>query len=65
MDHQEFYLATLFGFQGVTDIRFLRAESVNISPEQKQKALVEAKREVAHLVAAREGLISKRSVSAQ
>jgi FMN-dependent NADH-azoreductase len=50
-DHQESYLRTLFGFLGVTDIRFLRAEGVNVSPEQKDKAIAEAKGNVAHLVA--------------
>ena len=51
-DHQEAYLKTLFGFLGVTDIRFLRAEGVNVSPEQKDKAIAEARGEVAGLVAA-------------
>jgi FMN-dependent NADH-azoreductase len=51
-DHQEAYLKTLFGFLGVTDIRILRAEGVNVSPEQKEKAISEAKGSVAHLVAA-------------
>lgn len=50
-DHQENYLRTLFGFLGVTDIRFLRAEGVNVSPEQKDKAIAEAKGNVAHLIA--------------
>jgi len=51
-DHQESYLTTLFGFLGVTDVRFLRAEGVNVSPEQKEKAIAEARGEVASLVAA-------------
>src|SRR4051812_5537038 len=51
-DHQEAYLKTLFGFLGVTDIRFLRAEGVNVSPAQKDKAIAEARGEVASLVAA-------------
>jgi FMN-dependent NADH-azoreductase len=50
-DHQEAHLRTLFGFLGVTDIRFLRAEGLNVSPEQKDKAITEAKGSVAHLVA--------------
>ena len=49
-DHQEAYLRTLFGFLGVTDIRFLRPEGVNVSPEQKDKAIAEARGEVASLV---------------
>ena len=52
-DHQEAYLKTLFGFLGVTDMRFLRAEGVNVSAEQKDKAIAEAKGHVAQLVAPR------------
>jgi FMN-dependent NADH-azoreductase len=51
-DHQESYLRTVFGFLGVTDVRFLRAEGLNVSPEQKEKAIAEARGEVASLVAA-------------
>jgi FMN-dependent NADH-azoreductase len=51
-DHQESYLKTVFGFLGVTDVRFLRAEGLNVSPEQKEKAIAEARGEVASLVAA-------------
>jgi FMN-dependent NADH-azoreductase len=51
-DHQESYLTTLFGFLGVTDVRFLRAEGVNVSPETKEKAIAEARGGVAQLVAA-------------
>ena len=54
-DHQESYLRTVFGFLGVTDIRFLRAEGVNVSAEQKDKAIAEARGEVAGLVAAAAG----------
>jgi FMN-dependent NADH-azoreductase len=41
----------VFGFLGVTDVRFLRAEGLNVSPEQKEKAIAEARGEVASLVA--------------
>jgi FMN-dependent NADH-azoreductase len=50
-DHQEAYLKSVFGFLGVTDIRFLRAEGLNVSPEQKEKAIHEAKGSLANLVA--------------
>lgn len=50
-DHQESYLQAVFGFLGVTDLRFLRAEGLNVSAEQKQKALHEAKGSLANLVA--------------
>lgn len=42
MDHQESYLKTIFGFFGVTDIRFVRAEGLAIGEEQKQKAIAGA-----------------------
>jgi len=50
-DHQESYLKTVFGFLGVTDVRFLRAEGLNVGAEQKEKAIAEARGEVAGLVA--------------
>ena len=52
MDHQENYLKTVFGFLGITDIRFLRAEGVNISPENKEKAIAAAEQDVVRLIAA-------------
>ena len=39
LDHQESYLRTVFGFFGVTDIRFVRAEGVAMGPDAKAKAL--------------------------
>lgn len=39
MEHQESYLQTVFGFFGVTDVRFVRAEGVGMGPEAKAKAL--------------------------
>jgi FMN-dependent NADH-azoreductase len=38
-EHAESYLRTVFGFMGVTDITFVRAEGLAISPEHRQKAL--------------------------
>jgi FMN-dependent NADH-azoreductase len=35
----------------VTDVRFLRAEGVNVNAEQKEKAITEARGSVANLVA--------------
>lgn len=51
-DHQEKYLAAVFGFMGITDIRFLRAEGVNVSAENRRQAIETAERIVAELVAA-------------
>lgn len=42
MDFQEAYLRTVFGFLGVTDIEFIRAEGVNISAEHKTNAVASA-----------------------
>jgi len=42
LDFQEEYLRKLFGFLGVTDIEVVRAEGVNLSPENKQRAIASA-----------------------
>jgi len=42
LDHQESYLKTVFGFFGVTDVRFVRAEGVGMGEEAKQKAFAHA-----------------------
>lgn len=39
MEHQESYLQTVFGFLGVTDIRFVRAEGVAMGDAAKTAAL--------------------------
>jgi FMN-dependent NADH-azoreductase len=39
LDHQESYLRTVFGFIGITDVRFVRAEGVAMGDEAKRKAL--------------------------
>jgi FMN-dependent NADH-azoreductase len=39
LDHQESYLRTVFGFFGVTDIRFVRAEGVAMGPDAKAQAV--------------------------
>jgi FMN-dependent NADH-azoreductase len=39
LDHQESYLRTVFGFFGVTDIRFVRAEGVAMGPEIRDAAV--------------------------
>lgn len=38
-DFQEPYLRQVFGFLGVTDIEFVRAEGVGLSPEHRAKAM--------------------------
>lgn len=42
MDFQEDYLRKVFGFFGVTDIEVVRAEGVNLGPEQKAQAVANA-----------------------
>lgn len=42
MDFQEDYLRKVFGFLGVTDVEIVRAEGVNLSPENKQRAVAAA-----------------------
>jgi FMN-dependent NADH-azoreductase len=52
LDHQETFLPANFGFAGITDIRYLRAEGVRVSPEAKQKAIEATHHDVIQLVAA-------------
>ena len=42
LDHQESYLRTVFGFFGITDIRFVRAEGVAMGDGVKTQALADA-----------------------
>jgi FMN-dependent NADH-azoreductase len=39
MEHQESYLQTVFGFLGITDVRFVRAEGVAMGDAKKAEAL--------------------------
>ena len=49
IDHQENYLRAVFGFFGITDLTFVRAEGVNISADQKAKAIADAEASIANL----------------
>ncbi len=51
LDHQESYLRGIFGFFGITDISFLRAEGVNVSPEHRKASIAAATAEAARLAA--------------
>jgi len=51
MEHQESYLAVVFGFLGVTDVRIVRAEGVAMGPEAKANALSAAEQEIKLLTA--------------
>jgi FMN-dependent NADH-azoreductase len=49
-DFQETYLRAVFQFLGIEDIHFVRAEGVNIGPEQREAALKGALESVATVV---------------
>lgn len=51
MDHQERFLSSFLGFIGITDATFVRAEGVNLGPEQRQSALGAALAEIMVLAA--------------
>jgi len=46
MEHQESYLKVIFGFFGITDVRFVRAEGVAMGEEAKAKALAAARADI-------------------
>jgi FMN-dependent NADH-azoreductase len=46
MEHQESYLQTVFGFFGITDVRFVRAEGVAMGDAARAQALAAAAREI-------------------
>ncbi len=52
MEHQESYLQTVFGFLGITDVRFVRAEGVAMGDVKKAEALTLA---AAHIKASTQG----------
>ena len=51
MEHQESYLQTLFGFLGVTDLRFVRAEGIAMGEAPKAQAMAAAELEIKALAA--------------
>ena len=51
LDHQENYLRGVFGFFGITDVTFIRAEGVALGPDQRAQAIEAAKSEIAALAA--------------
>lgn len=42
LDHQESYLKAVFGFFGITDVRFVRAEGIALGDAAKEQALKDA-----------------------
>jgi FMN-dependent NADH-azoreductase len=49
-DHQEPYLRVMFGFLGITDIAFVRAEGLSM-PDKREEAIAAAEAEAAQLAA--------------
>ena len=47
LDHQETYLRGVFGFFGIDDVTFIRAEGIALGADQRAKALEDARREIA------------------
>ena len=46
MEHQESYLKVIFGFMGVTDLSFVRAEGLGTGPEARATAVTAAKEQI-------------------
>lgn len=51
-EHQESYLRAVFGFMGITDIEFVRAEGIALGPDQRKTSLDAALGEAGALRAA-------------
>lgn len=50
MEHQESYLKVIFGFFGITDVRFVRAEGLGMGPDAKAKALESAAKDIQNVL---------------
>jgi FMN-dependent NADH-azoreductase len=46
LEHQESYLQVIFGFFGITDVRFVRAEGIGMGPDAKAAALASAAQDI-------------------
>ncbi|WP_035056934.1 FMN-dependent NADH-azoreductase [Andreprevotia chitinilytica] len=51
LDHQESYLKTVFGFLGISDVRFVRAEGISMGEAKKAEALEAAHKEIEAIAA--------------
>jgi len=49
LEHQESYLQTIFGFFGIKDVEFVRAEGVNMGDAPRSAALQAATQSIAEL----------------
>ena len=50
MEHQESYLKVVFGFFGITDVRFVRAEGIAMGDAAKAAAITAARTDIATAV---------------
>ena len=51
LDHQETYLRGIFGFFGIDDVTFVRAEGLNVSADQRRASIAAATAEAARVAA--------------
>jgi FMN-dependent NADH-azoreductase len=63
MEHQESYLQTVFGFFGITDVRFVRAEGLAMGAEPKAQAIAGAELAITALTSEAANADSARSVA--
>lgn len=49
MEHQETYLRDMFGFIGIDNVEFIRAEKIGYGPEARTASIAAAKEEIAKL----------------
>ncbi len=53
LDFQEPYLRQLFGFMGIADVTFIRAEKIGFGPEARESAIASAVQEITALTTRR------------
>jgi FMN-dependent NADH-azoreductase len=51
LDHQEGYLRAVFGFLGIKDVTFIRAEGIGLGEEQRARSIEAAKADIRELAA--------------
>ena len=61
-DFQEPYLRTIFGFVGITDIHFINAQPMDITPELREAAIAAAIEEARNLAANSEWEVARTTV---
>ena len=64
LDHQESYLRTVFGFFGITDIRFVRAEGIAMGEAAKTQALSAAEAQITSAITAKAANAEREALAA-